>query len=362
MPTTHADATLIIDLDAIASNYRYLRDKAASAECTAVVKANAYGLGVEPVARKLAEEGCQRFFVATLDEALELRDILPDHTIYIFHGFRNGQEQLLLEHKLIPVLNTLEQLEQWNRLSSLQAEQLPAILHIDTGMNRLGLSIQEAEVLNADDYSHINLHYIMSHLACISQPDHPLNKEQLKRVNHIRKHFPGIPVSLCNSGGVMSDTCYHFQMVRPGCALYGINSLRDTASPLKQVVTLTAKIIQIREIDTPQTVGYGATHKVAAGSRLATVPVGYADGYLRCLSNQDVYGIIHGTHVPIVGRVSMDMVILDITGRDDIATGDEVELLGDSFTVDQIAAQANTIGYETLTRLGSRYKRIYING
>lgn len=363
--TRHADATLYIDLEAIAANYDVLRRNSGESECAAVVKADAYGLGVKPVAQKLFSEGCKKFFVATLDEALILREILPQVEIYVFHGLSKGQEQYFFINNLIPVLNDFHQVELWSQFSIYSEKNLPCIIHVDTGMNRLGFNIKDAEKLavDLDLISTLDIKYIMSHLACIGTPSHKKNTEQLKKFNHIRKFFPGIPATLSNSAATLGKKCYHFDMVRPGCSLYGINSAPSAKPGLHNVVKLIAKVLQIREIDTRQSVGYGATREVRGGSRLATVPVGYADGYLRSLSNNS-FGFCEGVKVPLVGRVSMDMLVFDITKVpvSKLNDGTEIELIGDKCTADMLAKMAGTIGYEILTSLGGRYKREYLNG
>jgi len=358
----NSDATLYINLEAIAHNYNLLKNKAKSAECGAVVKANAYGLGVEQVATRLFAEGCRKFFVATLDEALELRNILRKSEIYVFNGIRKGQEKEFLQYDITPVLNDIGQIELWCEYADLQGKQLPAIIHVDTGMNRLGLQFNETEKTLFNNWllEKINVKYIMSHLACIGTPDNPKNKQQLKLFNKVRKLLPNVPASFANSGGIMAADCYHFDLVRPGSALYGLNSVAGMDFPLKNVVRLVSKIIQIRVIDTEGTVGYGATHKIAAGSKLAVVPVGYADGYLRSLSNKSS-AFINDIEVPLVGRVSMDMAIFDISKvpSAQISPNTEIQIVGEKITPDMLAEKAGTIGYEILTSLGSRYKRVY---
>lgn len=365
MELRYADATLTIHLDAIAANYRQIATRIAPAEASAVVKANAYGLGMAEVAERLAKEGCRIFFVAHLDEAVELRAVLPQAKICVFHGLRFGQEDVFIEQNLTPVLNTLAQVERWNQVSALQPSRLHALLHVDTGMNRLGLNISEAEGLGykPELVRNIEIDYVMSHLACSGQHDHLLNREQLKRFNHLRKLISGTKYSLANSGAALSEACYHFDMVRPGCALYGVWPLKEGASTLAHAVTLKARILQLRTVDRPGSVGYGASTEIKPGTRLAVLPVGYADGYLRHLSSTGAYVSVAGVKAPLVGRVSMDMIVADVSavpeGKLTMAT--EAEIIGkNSQTVDELAAKAGTIGYEILTSLGCRYKRVYV--
>jgi alanine racemase len=353
-----SDAVLQIDLDAIAKNYGLLCKTAAKSECAAVVKANAYGLGVKQVAEKLQQKGCKSFFVANLDEAILLRKILGEEPrIYVFHGVRAGQEKEFQKYFIIPVLNDFYQVEIWNNFAAKNDAQLPAIIHFDTGMNRLGISHYDAEKFEDYNTDNIRIDYIMSHLASISSPEDELNKLQLQRINKIRKLFPDSKVSFANSGGVLTAKCYHFDLARPGSSLYGIKGKRDV--DLQNVITLKAKILQIREIGENGTVGYNGVAKVKKGMRIAVVPAGYADGFLRSLSNNS-FAVFNGIKLPLLGKVSMDMMIFDVTKLPQIKVGDEVELIGTNYTVDEIAQNAGTIGYEILTSLGARYKREYI--
>jgi alanine racemase len=359
-----ADSTLTIDLNAIAHNYNVLAKKSDKAECAAVVKANAYGLGVAKVAAKLQAQGCKSFFVATLDEGIELRKILGDEVkIFVFHGVQKSQEKEFEKNFLIPVLNDFYQVEIWNNYGRKQSTQLPAILHFDTGMNRLGINYHEAEKLEDYDTDNIRIDYIMSHLASISTPQDELNKLQLQRINKLRKLFPQAQVSFANSGGILTAKCYHFGLARAGSALYGIKGCQKV--DLQNVITLKSKIIQIREIAESGTVGYNGTAKVKKSMRIAVVPAGYADGFLRSLSNNS-FAVFNGQKLPLLGKISMDMMIFDITSlfsgkAAQIKIGDELELVGKNYTVDKIAKNAGTIGYEILTSLGARYKREYIS-
>ena len=360
----YADTTLTVNLDALAANYRLLQSRVGSAKVAAVVKANAYGMGVIPVAKRLISEGCSLFFVAHLDEAIELREAGIQQHIAVFHGLRAGQEAVFSEYNVVPVLNDLGQVRRWSGWAKNQPSALPAIIHTDTGMNRLGLDIKDVEALvHAPELlQSLDVQLVMSHLVCAGQADHTLNKEQLKRFNHMHHIVTGTKYSLANSAGCFLDSCYHFDVVRPGCALYGVNSVQGLESPLTQVATVTAKILQIRVTDRPTSVGYGATEQVEAGRVLATLPVGYADGYVRHLSNRGTQVAVAGTRIPVVGRVSMDMIVVDITDADaqHHRVGAEVEVLGPTITVDELAEQAGTIGYEVLTSLGQRFQRVYV--
>ena len=362
----HAGAILEIDLGALAANYDNLRRRAAPAECAAVLKANAYGLGAALVGPVLAAMGCQSFFVAHLGEGIELRQILgPGAAIYVLNGPLPGTEGVFLEHALIPVLNSLGHLEQWHQHAASLERALPAALHIDTGMARLGLSALEASNLaaNPERLAGIDLHFIASHLACADEPDHALNDQQRQLFHGHLGSLPPAPASLANSSGIFLGPDYHYDMVRPGIALYGGNPTLGKPNPMREVVRLAGKIIQLREIDTPQTVGYGATHRVTGPRRIATVPVGYADGYSRALSGRGRAGIA-GVSVPIVGRVSMDLITLDVTDVPGGAAypGALVDLIGGQGpSLDEVAAAAGTIALNVLTSLGHRYHRIYLD-
>jgi alanine racemase len=363
-PGVYSDSVIIIDLRAVRENYRTLKNILGDkSECAGTVKANAYGLGAVKVAEALAKEGCKKFFVATFEEAIKIRSVLKDETIYVLHGVYPHQEELFLEYKLTPVLNHLFQIEVWNKFALSNNLILPAIIHIDTAMSRLGVNEEDIEFLvnNKERLAGIELLYIMSHLASADELTSPLNKMQLEKLKQLASYFPNIPLSLCNSSGIFLGEEYHLDLCRPGCALYGLNPTPYSVNPMKPVVKLLAKILQIRHLKKDTTVGYSATFTAKAGSKLATISFGYADGYLRSLGNNS-YCYIAGYKAPIIGRVSMDLITIDVTDipEDKIYLGAEVELLGENVTPDNIATQAGTLGYEILTNLGDRYKRIYL--
>jgi alanine racemase len=361
-----AASLLTIDLDAIGANYRQLTALAHPAQCAAVVKADAYGLGVGPVARALAQQGCDTFFVAHLEEGVELRGVLPSSVIYILNGLLPGEDAVFDAHDLRPVLNDLGQIERWSHYcSSLAEAPLPAAVQVDTGMARLGLPLSEQATLFAqpDLTSGFHLSLVMSHLACADTPEHPLNRAQQCEFSTAIKHFPNTPASLAASSGIFLGPDWRFDMVRPGVCLYGVKPNDLTPNPMSQVIRLQGKILQIHDVDTPRTVGYGATHCIGKPTRIATIAAGYADGFLRFLSNR---GAVHVGEIalPIIGRVSMDLITVDISNLDGalppLRAGDFVDLIGPHRDVDAIAADAGTIGYEILTSLGNRYRRRYI--
>ena len=344
----HNCATLSVNLSALRANYRLLRDRHAKKNISAVVKANAYGLGVSEVSKALTAEGCALFFVATLDEAIELRGVLPQAEIAVFNGIFAGEEGEFKAHKIIPVVNNLEQGDRC------QVSGVSFFVHVDTGMTRLGLSLQEVR-----KFRHLKpdtCHLLMSHLACATDPAHSKNAEQLARLREAMKYFPNVPVSFVNSSGHFLPQEYHFDIGRPGCALYGINPTQG-ANPMQHVATLSAPILQIRALDRDEQVGYGATYAAKKNARIAVVALGYADGYFRSLSNQG-FAYVGGYKVPIAGRVSMDMIALDVTGIPESAIT-RAEFINEQQTVDDIASECGTIGYEVFTRIGRRVKRVY---
>jgi len=349
-------AALRIDLDALARNYRALRERAKPGECAAVVKADAYGLGVERVARRLLREGCRRFFVATLAEARELRAVAPDADIGVFQGALDTTAAALAEIEARPVLNTLEQIEIWQARG-------PALLHLDTGMNRLGLRAADVAALaqRKDLLEPLVLDFVMTHLACADETAHPLNAEQLKRFDELRASLPQARTSIGNSAGTLTGGAYRGDLARPGIALYGGNPFSDRANPMEAVVTMTAPILQLHDVVEPEAVGYGATYVATPPARIAVVGIGYADGYPRNLGNNGT-AAVQGRRVPVVGRVSMDLLALDVAGlpRDAVRAGDSVELIGPTIGVDEVAAAAGTISYEILTGLGRRLAREYV--
>ena len=372
-PNAFAGAQLSIDLDAIAANWRALTARLeGGARAGAVVKADAYGLGMAAVAPALHAAGCGDFFTATLDEGIALSALLAARPageacrIYVFLGPRPGEAAEYRRHRLSPVLNDLGQIETWRAQPDQGAAQ-PAVLHIDTGMSRLGLAPTEVARLSAEPERLAGLYidFVMSHMACAEEPEHPMNQAQLSEFKAALGPLGGAAAmpraSLANSSAIFLGGQYHFDLARPGAALYGLNPTPGKANPMAETVRLQAEILQVREIDRPRAIGYGATHRVTRPSRIATVPVGYADGYLRSASNRASVHIA-GLPAPLVGRVSMDMITLDVT---DIPTryaqpGAPVDLIGGAHPVDALAAEAGTIGYEILTSLGMRYRRRYI--
>lgn len=347
-------STLTIDLDAVAWNWLSLKKMLkAGADCAAVVKADAYGLGASKVALALYAQGCRHFFVAHFSEALDVRGVLaPDACIYLLNGPYGAKPDDFAQHGFIPVLNSMGDMDYW------QDTGLPCVLHLDTGMNRLGLGADDA----VDDavLKKLDLRYVMSHLACADEPAHELNALQLQRFQkRIAALGKACRYSFANSSGIFLGQDYHFDLARPGCALYGINPVPHLKNPMKNPVKLEATIVQVRDGKAGETVGYGAGYKIALPTKCATVSLGYADGYLRSLTGKGVV-FIQGKACPVIGRVSMDSIVADVTHLEHVPTGTYAEIIGDNQSADDVAAQAGTIGYEILTSLGARYKRKYL--
>ena len=366
-----AGGILHVDLDAAAWNYRRLCDELTpGTECAAVVKANGYGLGVDKVAPAFAAAGARSFYVATIEEALQLRRVLtdagrPEASIYVLNGPLPGTERELMEARLTPVLNSLGDLEIWRAAGKAAGLRPAAALHVDSGMSRLGLPDDEVDRLAEDPtpLADIALAHILTHLSSADDPAHPENAAQLARFDAALARLPAAPVSFANSAGIFLDKAYHRDLARPGVALYGVNPKPGRENPMKRVVTLKVRVLQVRQIDAPRGVGYGASFRAQGPTRIATIAAGYADGLLRHLSNSG-YVAVGGRRVPVAGRVSMDSITLDVTELGDAApaAGDFVDVIGDGHDQDALAEEAGTIGYEILTSLGARYHRVYTGG
>jgi alanine racemase len=361
-----AGGILTIDLDAIAANWRELAGRAAPSQCTAVIKADAYGCGIEPVARALAGAGCSTFFVAHLTEARRTRAAAPDAAIYVLNGLLPGTAPAYPEANLRPILCSLDELAEWQSFTAADGWQGGAALHVDTGMNRLGLRPQEAIALaERTNRPLAGIDLLMSHFACSEEPAHPLNAKQMGIFREIRDLFPEMSASLANSSGIFLGPDAQHDLVRPGVALYGANPTPGHVNPMRPVVYLEGRVIQVRKVPAGETVGYSATWTARRPTRLAVVSIGYADGFLRAASATDTHpgadAIVAGIRCPIAGRVSMDLIALDVTRlpAQAVRRGDLVTLLGDDITVDDLAAHAGTIPYEVLTSLGHRYRRVY---
>lgn len=356
-------ARLVVDLAAIRANWQTLGRQAPAASCGAVVKADAYGLGAASVAAALFEAGCRDFFVAILDEGLRLRAALPPGArIHVLNGLLPGSEGHCAQAGLIPVLNSLDQVARWRSQAQRSGHRLPAALQSDTGMGRLGLSADESARLLAHPalLEGLDIGLVMSHLVEAELPDSPLNALQRSRFQAFRAGWPGARASLANSSGIFLGADYHFDLLRPGAALYGIAPQAGRRNPLQPVLRLQARMIQCRDIAAGDSIGYNHTWRASRPSRIATLAIGYADGYPRALGNRASVAI-GGHAAPVVGRVSMDTLTVDVTEvpRELMSPGAWFDLIDDIRDINQLAQWAEASAYELLTRLGERFERIH---
>ncbi|SOC86140.1 alanine racemase [Ensifer adhaerens] len=372
-PFEAAPSRLTIDLGALAENWRMLAKASGKARTGAAVKGDGYGLGIEAVVPALYDAGCRDMFVATPDEGMLARQFAPDARIFVLAGVWPGVEAQFFSHDLVPVLVSEEQIACWSNAVAFDEER-PCALMVDTGMNRLGLSVDEALAL-ADDPTRpasFSPVLLLSHLACASDPSHPLNRQQLQSFEMLAKAYEGVESSLANSPGIHLGPDYHFDVTRPGIAIYGGEAVDGVKNPSLPVVTAETRILQIHKARAGEPVSYGGTHVLTRDSRLAIASTGYADGYHRSLSGSGIplrqtvqqggVGFIAGHRVPVVGRITMDLTIFDVTDvpEGEIRSGDYIELFGANILLDDAARAAGTIGYELLTSLGNRYQRAYV--
>ena len=371
MPESLASATgtITIDLGQIGANWKALAAKVAPAACGAVVKANAYGLGAERVMPALVRAGCTTFFIATPDEAEAARKFAPAAEIYALDGLVGNSAAVFVRLGVKPVLSTLDDVVAWSALCRARGEKLSAALHIDTGLNRLGLPARDVRHLAADPsmMAGIKLDLVMSHLASADNPRDPKNRDQLLAFETLSALFPGVPRSLAASDGLMLGPAYHFDLVRPGYALYGGQASQMAPAPVKSAVTVTARILSVADVAPGETVGYSATWRAKRPSRIATIAAGYADGIPRTASAPDGrpggHVMITGHLAPLVGRVSMDLITVDVTDLPEGAAmpGEFAKLVCDELSIEDAGFSAGTIGYEILTRLGPRFPRLYLD-
>ena len=369
MALAGAQAVLTIDLAALAANWKLLAARVAPARCAAVVKANAYGVGLEPAVAALAQAGCRVFFVAHAEEGTRVRATLGARRgfrIYVLNGLLPGADVAgeYVAHGLRPVLGSLDELRAFS--ASARAAKIPVALHVDTGMNRLGLAPAKIDDFMAvAKGARVGVDLVMGHFVSSETRGNPLNARQIAAFDRVRARLPGVAASLSNSSGLFLPRKPFYDLARPGYALYGGNPTPAEKNPMRPVVTLRAPIIQLREIEAGESVGYNAQWTAKRRSRLATIGVGYADGLPRNLMATDARpggeAMVAGTRCCFAGRVSMDLTVIDVTDapRESVAPGVMVELLGERITVDDMGARAGTIGYEILTGLGKRYRRVY---
>jgi alanine racemase len=366
----HAAATLTVDLGNLQRNWRSLAARAAPAQCAGVVKADAYGLGAIPCARALWDAGCRSFFVALPQEGGELRSALPEATIFILDGLLPNLAPYYAEHRLVPALASLEEIGEWAGLARTRGRKLPAALHVDTGINRLGLTEPEVRAIAERPASldGLDVVLVMSHLACADEPEALMNQQQRLRFDRLRAVFPPAPASLANSPATLGPAGFAHDMVRPGVSLFGGHPFPEGPNPMLPVARVSAVLLQVRDAAAGETVGYGGVWRAERASRIGVIGVGYRDGFPRALARPlsktppRVY--IAGHFAPIVGRISRDLITIDLTDvpPEEARRGARVELLGDHVSIDDMARSAGTIPYEILTGLGSRLARLYVSG
>ena len=361
-----ATGVLKIDLGQIARNWQALARLVAPAACGAVVKANAYGLGADHVIPALSKAGCRSFFIATPDEALEARRLAPSATIYVLDGLMPGSGDVVIAANATPVLSSLAEVEEWADLASARGAKLPACLHIDSGLNRLGLSAKDVARL-AEEHrllKSLDIQLIMSHLASADDPDDPKNEDQRAKFETLRRLLPEASASLAASDGLMLGKAFHYDLVRPGYAIYGGQAFKGGGTPVQPAITAAARVLQIRDVAAGETVGYSGRWRAQRKSKIAVIAAGYADGYLRAGSStwEDPGGLvrINREFALIAGRVSMDLITADITDfKVPVARGDLAEFIGPGLPMETTGQRAGTIGYEVLTNLSRRFHRIY---
>ena len=354
-----AGTTVTVDLDAIAANWRLLQDKAGAAECAAVVKANAYGLGLEATAGALRRVGCKTFFVAHVFEGQQLRALVPEATIYVFNGLMPRTAALFVKAKLRPVLGSLPEIEDW--IEATAKTRAPCAIQLDSGMNRLGLIAEQVPVA-ANLAGKLDVTLVMSHFVWSGRHEHRDHvARQIETFDAARAAFAGVPASLANSSGIFYGPQAHYDIVRPGYAIFGGNPTPDDKNPMRPVVTFEAKVIQVHEVAAGESVGYDGRWTAPSARRLATISAGYADGIPTGALGTDAatggHASVDGALCPIVGRISMDLAVVDVTDAPMVERGDSVELLGEGISIDDLAEWAGTIGYEVLTHLGPRSHR-----
>jgi alanine racemase len=358
-------ARLTVRLGAVASNYRLCQRLAGPAAVAGVVKAAAYGLGAVTVTRALAGAGCDTFFVARVEEGIQLRPIVPQARIFVLDGALSDCVPALIRHRLTPVLNSLAQVAGWQAAAKETKATLDAAIHIDTGMNRLGMSGDELSIFAAEwntRLAGLRPVLLMSHLACADDPKSRMNGVQLDRFHTALAMLPPTPASLSSSGGILLGREYAFDLVRPGIGLYGGNAQRAPINPFSVAAALTARVLQIRRVDSTQTVGYGATFRTKRPTVLATVALGYADGLMRAIGNRG-HAAIGGFRAPVAGRVSMDLTTLDVTDvpPELMSVDMEAEFFGDTVSLEDVADASDTAAYEILCAISQRVPRHYVD-
>lgn len=359
-----------VNLKAIERNWKALARVVAPAVCGGVVKADAYGLGANRVIPALSRAGCRTFFVATADEAVQARTLSAGATIFVLDGLVSGSEAVLIGADAIPVLSDPDAIREWADIAAGRNTRLPLAIQVDSGLNRLGLTEDGIHSLSGEEavWHNLDLRLVMSHLACADEPNNPMNECQLQAFQHLSSLLPAGPRSLAASDGLMLGKGYHCDLVRPGYALYGGQAFQGGRTPVEPAVRADAVVLQVRNVDAGQSIGYSATFHTAEPRRIATIAAGYADGMFRSLSAGDGERggsvVINGKRAPIVGRVSMDLITVDVSADpfSGLKRGDWVTLIGPDLPVELVGSSAKTIGYEVLTNLGRRFARVYLDG
>ena len=363
-----ATGVIIIDLARIGANWRALAALVRPAECAAVVKADAYGLGAARIIPTLVRAGCRTLFVATANEAVEARALAPEAVIYVLDGLIPGSAESLIATRARPVLASLPEVQEWASLRPANGRRHLAALQVDSGLNRLGLSTEDLSrlVANYSLFSSLNIALVLSHLACADDAADPKNAAQLVAFNRLRARLPHAPASLAASDGLMLGQAFHFELVRPGYAIYGGQAAPGRKTPVEPALIVRAMILQVRDVSPGDTIGYSASFHVEKPLRIATIAAGYSDGMARSASSTHaapggMVGIA-GRLAPVLGRVSMDVITVDVTGfsERDARRGTFVDLIGPNLPLEMVGRQAGTIGYEVLTRLGRRFPRVYV--
>ncbi|MCR5224668.1 MAG: alanine racemase [Alphaproteobacteria bacterium] len=360
----HILAVSVINLDNVAKNYAQI--KAGLTEKTqvaGVIKANSYGFGAVPVAKRLYKEGCRMFFVATIEEGIEARNVLAnDAQIFVLSGLLAGTEDTLTNYELTPVLNNPYQADLWIAHETKVGKKLDTVVHVDTGMFRNGFSQEDAELYSKKITQNLNLNFVMSHLACADILGHPMNKIQLEKFRTALKTFGNPKGSLSATNGMFLGSEYDFDVVRPGKSLYGFSIRKDKIGSFLPVMDVYARIVQINKLKAGDTIGYGATFVAEHDMTTVTIGIGYADGFMRKFAGYG-HGFLGGKRIPIVGRISMDYMTLDASEVDTqyLKMGDWVALTqSPDYTLEKWALELNTLPHEVACRFGPRVKKVYI--
>lgn len=343
-------ARLRVDLSALVANYRSLCETAAPSQCAAVVKADAYGLGLDEVSQALAREGCKCFFVSEVYEGLGLRELLPDAEVFVLSGITQATAGSCIEANLTPVIGNPQQIQLWRELAGTRH---PVAIKIDTGMTRLGFRWEE---VRTETFSGLEISLLMTHLACADTPAHPLNQQQVQRFDQVANAFPGIRTSIGNSAGTLNGAASRGDLCRCGIGVFGGNPLATSKNPFTPVAYLEGQVLQITTLSRDESIGYGASFRASRNLRVATLGIGYANGLPRALSN--LGEAAHGTETfPIVGRVSMNLTTISVNHQSELEIGDWIQLIGDVIHIDEVARLTDTIAYEILTGLNA--PRVY---